>query len=437
MMNNIYFDLSKFEKVEDIIYFDEPILSHLKSNGDDYLLYLVDSDETDIYLLFQINEDIIYEYLTKNISLREIILNSSFVNIIEKDFSDNIINTQLALPVSLPEDYLPSERSFIEFNPVNSSYYHDKIREYNHKLYLFELRKHSFYLKFSTNNKKYGDTIGFRELSNIMLKNVSQSYKSFVEIDFDKKFGLTIASDSERNSILKKVLNDTDLRMVDLKYGSFEIGLSTDKVMKNNIEHKEIKKWADNVGDDFKRIVLDDNIDDDELDKILKYYSEKERNKIFEPIIKIVDNPNYNLTIRENKEKKYHNLGLKKKDISNKIITKNKIQEPTKERDLQLINVTTIIDKNNNKKTINLENTLFNPIQEIIYQLTFNDFKKYGYTEIDNSVKIDLHIENKNKQIGLFANYMDNKFEVDIENDKIEEGIKRMTDKIYEYIILA
>lgn len=437
MKTNLYFDLSKFEKVEDIIYFDEPILTHLILNEKDYLLYLVDTtDNSDIFLLFQIDEDVLFEYLTKNKSLRSIIQDANFVNIIEKDFKGDIVNTSIAMPVSLPDEYLPITDSFIEFNPTENSYYYEKINEYKHKLYLLDLRKNSFYLKFSTNNKKYGYTIGFRELTKVMLKNVSQSYKNFVEIDFEKKFGNIIPIDSERSSILRKVIDDTDLRMVDLKYGSFEIGLSVDTLMKTNIDFKEVKEWTDNVGNDFKKIVLDDEIDQNELDELLNKYTEEERNKIFEPIVKIVDNPDYDLKIRNNKEKKYHNLGIKKKDVSSKIITKKKvIQEQVSEKDFELINVTTIRDKNSNKKTINLEHTLFSTVKETEYKLTYQDFQKYGYTNyLDKNIEIKLRIENKVNQIILIADYDNQIIEVNIDNDKIDEGIKKMTDKIYEYI---
>lgn len=437
MKTNLYFDLSKFEKIEDIIYFDEPILTHLKLNEKDYFLYLVDNtDFSDIFLLFQIDESLIFEYLTKNKSLRDIILDTNFVNILEKDFNGNVIDSNIAMPISLSEDYLPISDSFLDFNPVEASYYFNKINEYNRKLYLFDLRKNSFYLKFSTNDRKFGDTIGLRELSNIMLKNISQSYKNFVEIDFEKKFGNIIPIDSERDSIFRKVSTDTDLRMVDLKYGSFEIGLSTDKLMKTNIEIKEVKEWADNVGDDFKKIVLDDNIDKDELEIILNSYTEEERNKIFEPIVRIVNNPNYNLKIRDNKEKNYHSLGVQKKHISSQIITKKKIAlEHISEKDFELINVTTIIDKNSNKKIINLEHTLFNTIQETEYKLTYHDFQKYGYIKrVDKNIEVKLHIENKGNQIFIFADYEGNKFDVNIDTDKIDEAIKKITDKIYEYI---
>ena len=51
MRTNLHFDLTKFEKIDDIIYFDEPILSHLRLNEKDYFLYLVDSlEKSDIFL---------------------------------------------------------------------------------------------------------------------------------------------------------------------------------------------------------------------------------------------------------------------------------------------------------------------------------------------------------------------------------------------------
>ena len=51
MSNNSNFSLKAFKKIEDIIYLDEPILSHLKLNEKDYLLYLVDNFITLLLIL--------------------------------------------------------------------------------------------------------------------------------------------------------------------------------------------------------------------------------------------------------------------------------------------------------------------------------------------------------------------------------------------------
>ncbi|SIS84743.1 hypothetical protein SAMN05421786_102539 [Chryseobacterium ureilyticum] len=436
MKTNSYFDLSAFEKVEDIIYLDEPILSHLKLNEKDYFLYLVDSiEDYDVFLFFEIDTDTILKYLTKSISLREIIKGNNILLILEQDYEGTVINTQSILCESLSEDYLPETNSFLEYEPLENSFYYEMINDYNRKLYLHDLRKNAFYLKFSTNDRKYGDTIGLRELTNTLLTNLSTSFKHFVTIDFEKKFNSIIPEDNKRNKVLKSVFADTDLRMVDLNFGSFEIGLSTDKLMKSNIEFKEVKEWADNVGDNYKKIVLDNDITNTELATILNNYTDEERNQIFEPVLRIVENNNYNLKVKGSVGEKYSNLGLNNKEVSSKIVTKIKKVDNIQQKHLELITVTTIIDKNSNKKTINLDNTLFSSIESTEYLLGYSDFKKYGYNNVPNGIKITILIENNDTYIVLRANYNENAFEVRVDNDKIEEGIKKMVDKIYEYTI--
>ncbi|MGG1920912.1 hypothetical protein AB1278_03785 [Chryseobacterium sp. NRRL B-14798] len=436
MKTNSYFDLSAFEKVEDIIYLDEPILSHLKLNEKDYFLYLVDSfEDYDVFLFFEIDADTILKYLTKSISLRDIIKSNNILLILEQDYDGNVINAQSILCESLPEDYLPEANSFLEYEPLENSFYYEMINEYDRKLYLHDLRKNAFYLKFSTNDRKYGDTIGLRELTNTLLTNLSTSFKHFVTIDFEKKFNSIIPEDNKRSKILKSVFADTDLRMVDLNFGSFEIGLSTDKLMKSNIEFKEVKEWADNVGDNYKKIVLDNDITNAELATLLNNYTDEERNQIFEPVLRIVENKNYNLKVKGSVGEKYSNLGLNKKEVSSKIVTKIKKVDDIQQKHLELITVTTIIDKNSNKKTINLDNTLFSSIESTEYLLGYNDFKKYGYNNVPDGIKIAILIENNDTYIVLRANYNENAFEVRVDNDKIEEGIKKMVDRIYEYTI--
>ena len=52
---NIHFNLNQFRKIEDIIYLDEPILTHLIKNNKHFLLYLVDTLEIkDVFLLFEL-----------------------------------------------------------------------------------------------------------------------------------------------------------------------------------------------------------------------------------------------------------------------------------------------------------------------------------------------------------------------------------------------
>lgn len=435
MKTNLLFDLSKFTKVEDIIYFDEPILSHLMLDDKNYFLYLVDKTETEnIFLLFQLDEEKIIEYLTKSKSLRELIFSANIVSLITQNFNNEILDAKLIMPDFLPEDYLPDSKSFISYNPTKSSYYYEKINEFHRKSYLNLLRNNSFYIKFSSNQKKFGDTVGLNEISNVLLKNLSKSYKNFVEIEFEKEFGKIVPIDTEREKLFRQVVADTDLRMVDLKYGSFEIGFATDKLMKSNIQFRDLRKWADNVGDKYRQIVLDEDIDNSELEDILQNYSEEERNKIFQPILTIVDNPNFELKIKDRGEKDYSNLGVRKKDVSSKIVSKN-VEKQKEEKDLTLVNVITIIDKKSNKKTVNLDNTLFSQVQEINYLLTNKDFYELGFERTPKDLKINMSLLSENNQIKLISHYDNEIFEVNVENDKIEEGKKKILTKIYEYLL--
>lgn len=436
MRNNSDFSLTAFEKIEDIIFLDEPILSHFKMNEKDYLLYLVDNKEnSDIYLFFEVKEGDLYSYLSSSKSLKEVVLSNNFILQIEQDFNGNIVHIDYVLSSSILPKYLPIENSFIEYNPTKESYYFEKINEFKRKGYLYSLRESAFYLKFSTNSSKYGDTIGLRELTNTLLTNISSSFKNFVEIDFHKRFEKKISDNNKLKRIFNSVLPDTDLRMVALNYGSFEIGLASDKLMKTNIEDKDVKDWANNVGDSYRKIVLDEEISDNELNSIIEIYSEEERNKIFKPIVTIVDNPNYSLKIKVPDSNEFKNLGLKNKKVSNKIIVKNIIPELPNEKDLELIQVTTIIDKNSKKKTIYLDNTLFNVIDKSTIPLKYNDFISRGYKEVNTDIEILLNIENLENKIYLYTDYDGINFKVEIENDKIEDGIKKMMDKIYEYIL--
>lgn len=436
MSNNSNFSLKAFTKIEDIIYLDEPILSHLKLNQKDYLLYLVDNfDNFDRYLLFEIIEDDLMKYLTKNLSLKKLILNNNFLLQIDENFEGEIISYNYIFTESINKKYFPIEDSYLEYNPTAESFYYKKIEEHQKKAYLYSLRQSAFYLKFSTNSEKYGDTVGLRELSKILLTNISSSFRSFVEIDFHKNFEKKITDNVKLKKILKSILPDTDLRMVDLNYGSFEIGLASDKLMKSNIEDKDVKTWANNIGDNYKKIVLDETIDENELNDIIKNYTEEERNKIFTPIINIVNNPNYSLKIKDKKADKFNNLGITKKSVSEKLVVKKVVKELHTEKNLELIQVTTVIDKNSKKKTISLENTLFNVVNKSSIDLSYKDFEFRGYKNVNENIQISIEIENIDNHINLHSIYVGEQFSVTIHNEKIEDGIKKMMDKIYEFIL--
>lgn len=433
---NIKFNLDNLNKVEDIIFLDEPILSHLKRDNKHFLFYLVDTlKEVDIYLLFEVSEKSIFDYLTKEISLRSLIVNNkNFFHIIKQDFNGKILDVSVTESEFLDKDYLPNSKSFLTYEPSEQSYYYNFIKEYNSNFYLKKLQEKAFYIKFAPNTSKYSSTIGFNELASNLLSNISKSYKSFLKADFYKSFEKINSDKTKLTTIINKLLPDLDFRMVDLKYGSFEIGLAVDTVMKNSITDKYLKEWAIDVGYKYKSLVLDDDYDKKTVSKILDNYNEEDRKNIFSPIFKITENPNYNFQIKNSKSSKYSTIRIKDKTTIEKIIPKKIENLETDNKEFEIIQFTTVRDKNKKQKTIKLENTLFNLTDTTEVVLTNKDFEKFGYN-LDFEIKIPLKIITDKNIIILNAMFNDTTFEVKYGSDKIDDGIKKITDRIYEYIL--
>ncbi|KAF2518281.1 hypothetical protein E0W68_09670 [Flavobacterium salilacus subsp. salilacus] len=436
MENSINIDLRKFKKIEDIIFLDEPILSHLKYNETDYFLYLVDTDDkSDFYCLFEIDEEKILKYFTKEISLRDLILkNKKFIYLIQEDFSGNTTNINIVFSESISDDYLPAEESYLNYTPTQSSYYYKIVEEYKSKQYLQNLREDAFYLKFASTNLKYADTIGLNELTNELLSNLTKSFKNFLKIDFFASMKDIKSDKNTLNKLFNRILPDLDFRMVDLKWGSFEIGLAVDSVMKSSIENKQIKDWAIEVGSKYKNLVLDEDYDDAVVDEILATYDEEDRRKIFEPIFKITENPNFDLKIKKSKDSKYSTIKIKDKRVIQKILPIREEIFKIEDKDFEVVQFTTVIDKNSSNRAIKLDNTLFVTSDMTNVVLTEDNFKKYGFNDVSN-LSIPVNIFSNKSTVVYSAIYDNEKFEVTDDSGKIDDQIKRLVFMIYEYIV--
>lgn len=120
----IKFDFSKFKRIADMIYFEGPLLSHyVSSKGDDYLFYWVDKDDNDNrWLVLRVSLSNLQKYMVKEITLRELIEspNDGYLYCVDVDDNINYHNVKLVQPADLPEEYLPSNDSYYEFEPIPS-----------------------------------------------------------------------------------------------------------------------------------------------------------------------------------------------------------------------------------------------------------------------------------------------------------------------------
>jgi hypothetical protein len=245
----------EFVHVENIIVLDEPILSHYIRRDVNYFLYLVDKEkDIDKYLLFKINNWDLCQYLSGNTSLCDLIINNEdFIHVLDIDFDGILINNYISDSSNLNQEFFPSIDSFTTFKPIDNSFYYNLIFEHNNLNYLNDLKKEAFYIKFSPNTSKYGHTVGFKELSETILKKISNSYSAFTKSDFTNKFKDKITDFGKLASTFSKISDEIDFRIVAAEIHSFELGLAIDKKMKMSIDDKEIRDWAIEVGKEYKK----------------------------------------------------------------------------------------------------------------------------------------------------------------------------------------
>ena len=97
------------------------------------------------------------------------------------------------------------------------------------------------------------------------------------------------------------------------------------------------------------------------------------------------------------------------------------------------IKVCTITVTYNISKTIKIEDSLFSSSNNTEVILSNKEFKKSGY-DLDFNISIPLNITAEKNSIKFLAIYDNENFEVNYNSEKMEEGIMKITSKIFEYI---
>lgn len=120
---DIPFEIKTLKHRADLIEQDGPLLSlYYNGKGDYYLFYWLDSDDrANRWMILRVSIESLYQYLSKQITLLQVIGNPSdnFVWITDIDTNGKQISTK-ALPVAnIPTDYLPAEDSWFEFDNQN------------------------------------------------------------------------------------------------------------------------------------------------------------------------------------------------------------------------------------------------------------------------------------------------------------------------------
>jgi hypothetical protein len=215
---DIEYDFNGLTKINDLIYFDGPLLSHyVDASGNNMLFYWVDVDDKyNRWLFFRVENDLLNKYVDKKRTLFDLIRNrgDSFVYMV--DIDDNILyhNTRLVLVKNIDSSYLPSEDSYFEFESSDNVDLYGISRNLNSGVLEFE---------FSGDSINYG-YISFERLSTII--PAIEDIRKDLAVKYIKNY------QSSNNSIKKKDSDFLELKLntqFDFRYalaGSFRIVLA-------------------------------------------------------------------------------------------------------------------------------------------------------------------------------------------------------------------
>jgi hypothetical protein len=113
------FDFSKLKKKADLIEMDGPLLSlYQNKQGDCFLFYWLDADAScNRWMIVRIQPNSLLQYLHHSATLRQVIFEApdSFVWIADMTRNGEWTHVQCVAINDVPEDYLPGEESFFEF----------------------------------------------------------------------------------------------------------------------------------------------------------------------------------------------------------------------------------------------------------------------------------------------------------------------------------
>lgn len=178
------------------------------------------------------------------------------------------------------------------------------------------LKENAIFIRIDTINS--GGGINVRSLLD-SLKEINNSFEQYSEILFLRsleKEGVSI----DFKSAIKNLKKDNSLMIVDLDFASFGAALSPN-YMTSNMEIQDFKltTWKKDNFNEFKEDFFNDSFSNqDHISSLEDKFSDKERSKIFKPLMKIVNNDkvrlNYGMSMVDC-EKSFRGLTKESKSV--------------------------------------------------------------------------------------------------------------------------
>jgi len=450
------FPYPELSKVYDLIEFDGPLLSHYKDASDlNFLFYWVDSDsEVNRWMLIEISNDEIKDYLNSEISLKFIIRSKSNVIIthIKRDmsYSESIYVLQSQIPIN----YYPEEDSFYTFD-IPAQYFSDPISE---NQYLNILRDGASVFRLRPKNPYFNHAVRAVDAGKFLI-NLTSSASVYSAFEFYNSFKDNITDPDKMKSTILNVKKSTELLVVNTQFSSFEVTLAIDTIVGMEDNLKGYEEWRKSIFRNYFEDVID--VDYSIPESIVtfkeKFPDEAVRKKIIKPIADILLDSSFAFETKSSA----HDAPVLHKSI-NKTTYKRLIAPtldsatPDQQNDRKkLMNfVVEVIERDGKtifgKKSLD-EGILFqNEIQNVSLSLNFFTFEKYEISfkkpliyyysiDSDNLNNIDCSTFNltisgksKNYVIKKFWNSLGNFIIDSIENDNNKDLLNEYIEEVSE-----
>lgn len=283
-------------RMEDIIYLDGPILTHyLDGNGRDILFYWVDfSESVNRWLVFNIENNELFNYLSGGISLQSLIkeIVTPFVFLVDLDEMGNYSNCIILDSFNIPANYIPGDDSFYT---TGMPIVYDRYLSDN--MYISRLREKSFVFNLRPTDDAHETTVSAKDGGEFLTK-ISSSIENYIDYRANEDLKDRIGDRKKLNKTINQLKQRITPRIAEAKFNSFEVALAIDNITLIEAT-SEIKELTNEIIVGYKNDVLDVNYsDEDEVKLILERIPDQDsRKRIYEPFFKILNNNTLNLKV--------------------------------------------------------------------------------------------------------------------------------------------
>jgi hypothetical protein len=336
------FPFEELSKVSDLIEFDGPLLSHFTDKlGSHLLFYWVDNDEDyNRWLVWKVDKIRLHEYLLGEISLLEIFpQKSEFVFSVDIDQYINYTNCHLVYSESIDPVYLPETTAYYAFEYPDL--YRDKLFPL---VYLNNLQEKSLYFHLKPSSQRYKDTVSPFDVK-LFFDNILKSIVEYVSIKVFDILRNRILDPAKITKAVKHFTLRSKYRVSYLNLASFEVGIAVDNLPDEiPVMDEEIEKFKETILQVYQQEVLDNDFSSEGDIKSIneKFPDEEVRKRIFEPVIKIINNPTTQIDISnfsKGFKKTYKKVGKKEQELLSPSKIKEEGSQDVKEHGVLLLYV--------------------------------------------------------------------------------------------------